>query len=266
MPNEKEAAEVRRLFEEAAACGNRYDCPPADELNARAQKSGEDVIPTVALGLMTDPTVRSFDRLGTVAYETARSWASSRVKAGTFDAGAQQMLQNAISQILKADSSTFVVPVYALLSGPIGQALPGTRELLAAEAINPKRDQDEVDHVASVLRGYTRDLSQVRAWLSGASPKEMWAGVALLNHVDHSVIDQHGDELPMLLAAANRRDMPSDVALALVDHVKSHADDAFLPVLRKFGDHPDADVRRAANAATDAVKRAVAERAARAPS
>jgi hypothetical protein len=265
MPNETEA-EIRRLFEDAAACGNRYDCPPADELNARAQKSGEEVVPAVALGLMTDPTVRSFDRLGTVAYETARSWAFSRVKAGTFDSGAQQMLLDAIRQILKADSSTFVVPVYALLSGPIGQALPGTRELLTQEAVNPKRDQDEVDHAASVLRGYTSDLTQVRAWLSGASAREMWAGLALLNHVDHSLIDQHGDELPRLLAAASRRDLPNDVALGLVDHVKSHADDAFVPVLRKLAEHPDADVRRAADAATDAIKRAVADRSGRAPS
>jgi hypothetical protein len=254
MPNEKQAAEVRQLFEDAAACGNRYNCPPADELNARVQKAGEDVIPAVALGLMTDPKVRSFDRLGTVAYETARTWAGTRVKAGSLDAPAQRMLLDAIHNILNADSSTFVIPVYALLSGSIGEALPGTRELLVAEAVNPKRDRDEVDHVASVLRGYTTDLSQVRAWLASANPVEMWAGTALLDHIDHSLIEQHRDELPMLLEAANRRDLPTDVALSLIEHVKSHADVAFLPVLQKFGEHSDATVRQAAGAAAASVR------------
>jgi hypothetical protein len=82
----------------------------------------------------------------------------------------------------------------------------------------------------------------------------MWAGTALLDHIDHSLIEQHRDELPMLLEAANRRDLPTDVALSLIEHVKSHADVAFLPVLQKFGEHSDATVRQAAGAAAASVR------------
>jgi hypothetical protein len=261
MSNETEVAEVRRLFEAAAACGNRYDCPPADALDARAKRPGGDVVATVALELMTDPQVRSFDRLGTIAYETARSWANSRVQAGTFDAPSQQMLLAGVHKILDTDSSTYRIPIYALLSGSIGEALPGTRELLVREAVNPKRNGDEVDHIASVLRGYERDLSQVQRWLESGEPREMWAGVALLDHVDHSLIDQQRVELPLLLRVAQRANLPADVALGLVEHVKSHGDVEFLPVLDALGAHGDGEVRTAANAAVTAVRQADRERA-----
>jgi hypothetical protein len=205
---------------------------------------------------MADPQVRSFDRLGTVAYETTRSWASSRVKTGTFDSQAQQMLLDGVRHILDGDASTFVIPVYALLSGPIGAALPGTRELLAAEAVNPRRNRDEIDHAASVLRAYTTDLSQVRAWLFSSEPREMWAGVALLDHIDHSLIQQTRDELPMLLAVAKRRDVPADVALGVIEHVKGHADAAFLPVLHAFSANADTTVREAAALASTEIQKA----------
>src|SRR5512141_3172355 len=89
VAQETESAAIRRLFEAAAACGDRYHCPPQDELLARAERPDGTPIAAVAFDLMADPDVRSFDRLGSAAYEAALSWAGARVKAGTFDGQAR---------------------------------------------------------------------------------------------------------------------------------------------------------------------------------
>lgn len=257
-------ATIRQLFEAAAACGNRYRCPPADELDRLAQQPGEGPVLDVAFDLMTDPLVRSFDRLGTVAFEVARAWAGSRVEAGTFDAAAQRTFMAGIRRILGADSSTFVIPAYSILDGTIGYAIPETRALFVAEAVDPKRSLDEVGHATQGLRHYTSDLVQVGTWLKSQDERVMRAGMSLLDNVDHSLIKQEAEELPLLLEVAKRSDVPVDVAIAMVAHVKSHEDNAFLPVLTALGGHANPEVQAKAKDATEFVRQAEAARAKRA--
>ena len=88
----------------------------------------------------------------------------------------------------------------------------------------------------------------------------MAAGAALLDAVDHSKIKQEAEELPLLLEVAKRGDLPEDVALSLVDHVASHEDNAFLPILDALGKHPSEAVRSKAREAADLVKKAEAAR------
>jgi hypothetical protein len=261
MTNPNDRAAIRQLFDSAAACGDRYKCPPADELDRLARIPGQTTVLEVAFDLMADPKVRSFDRLGTAAYETARAWAHAKVQARTFDEKSQETFMDGINRILAVDSSTFVIPAYSLLDGPIGYAIPSTRSLLVAEATKAGRTTEEVRHATEGLRHYTTDLAQVRAWLTSKDAREMTAGAALLDAVDHTMIKQDTDELPLLMEVAKRADLPEDVALALVDHVASHEDNAFLPVLGLLERHSAAEVRAKAREASDQVKKAEAARA-----
>src|SRR5438105_2529236 len=56
-------AGIRKLFDDAAACGDRYRCPPLDELARRAEDLDDRLVLKVAFDLMNDPAVQSHSRL-----------------------------------------------------------------------------------------------------------------------------------------------------------------------------------------------------------
>jgi hypothetical protein len=252
-------AAIRQLFEEAAACGDRYRCPPQDELLARAEGPEGTPVAEVALELMADPGVRSFDRLGKAAFEVARNWAAARVRAGTFDAGARSMLLGGVRRVLADDSSTFVVAVYSLFSGPIGDAIPEAKEILTAEALNPKRDLSQMDDAVKVLQRFTPGLGQIRPWLESGDERRQLAALSLLDYADHTGFSA-AEEQALLEAAARRPNLPQSVAIALVGHVQGHEDEAFLPVLVPLERHGDAELREAATEAAAAIRQAEAAR------
>src|SRR5687767_6311140 len=75
-------AAIRALFEEAEACGDRYQCPPLAKLQERAERLGETRVLEVAFDIMADPKVETFERLFKMASATARAWAAARTAEG----------------------------------------------------------------------------------------------------------------------------------------------------------------------------------------
>jgi hypothetical protein len=248
VPEANDQTAIRRRFEEAAACGDRYHCPPADDLLARAERTDGTPVAVVAFELMSDPHVRSFDRLGTVAYEVSLSWVGARVKGGILDAEQKRLFLDAVRRILSADSSTFVEPVYTYFAGPIGDAIPEAKEILTQEALNPRRDLAQMDMAAKVLQRFIHDLTQVRTWLESDDERRQLAAISLLDYMDHRRIPE-GEEVKLLAETARRPGVPSAVAMALIGHSKIHDGDAFQPVLEPLLRHSDPQVREAAKAA-----------------
>ena len=90
VSNPMDEAAIRKLFDEAAACGNRYKCPPGDQLMDMSEKSGTDVLTVrVAFKMMLEPAVRFFDREGRLAEALVRNFVVARRKGRGFDSEAK---------------------------------------------------------------------------------------------------------------------------------------------------------------------------------
>lgn len=252
---------TRKLFDDAAACGDKYNCPALDELIRRTKDPRDTTILGTAFDIMCDPNVRSFDRLGDAAWHVAQAWATGRVQRNAFDDASKKVFLAGVMRMLKGDSPTFITPAISLLAGQSGYNLPGAEQILKDQALNPKRIE-ALDLVAQLLRPFQKDLSLVKLWLQSKDAWTMLAGTAVLEWVDHSLIKQVEDELPFLLTVAKRPDLPVDVARALVRHVRSHEDNDFLPVLQVLSRNPDKQVQADAAEAIAYVKQTEADRAA----
>src|SRR4051812_41711870 len=70
-------AALRQLFEAAEACGDRYNCPPLQQLQDLAARPRELRVLEVAFDLMTDPKIATHERLFKMASATARAWCAA---------------------------------------------------------------------------------------------------------------------------------------------------------------------------------------------
>ena len=234
-----DTAAIRKLFDEAEACGDRYHCPPLDKLAERAARPGETRVLQVAFDLMADPKVGTFERMFQMASATARAWAAARTTGGhKLSIDDERELRAGVMRLLaRADNA---VPAHAFVG-----YLSDARAILEREAIDPRRGNDEVHSAIRSLRDVEPDLTTVKAWLAAKDERPMVAGALLLDAFDHARI-RADDEIAMILAFARRTETDAEAARIVAKHAADHADPAFAPVLHAFEHHADAAVRQVA--------------------
>lgn len=234
-----DGAALRKLFDDAAACGDRYHCPPLDALQTRAEQPGELAVLRIAFDIMVDPKVDTGDRLFRMAFAVAQAWATARSTHGhALSAADERELRGQVMRLLaRSDNS---VPGQSLAA-----YLSDAREIIEREAIDPKRNNEEVHAAIRILRDLEHDLTTVKAWLSAKDARPQLTGALLLDAFDHDRLPPTA-EVPVLLAFAKRHDTDPEAAKLVADHAARHDDAAFAPVLAAFAQHPDAGVREAA--------------------
>ncbi|HET9624429.1 MAG TPA: hypothetical protein VFP84_23820 [Kofleriaceae bacterium] len=232
-------AALRKLFDDAAACGDRYHCPPLDALRARAEKPGELSVLRMAFDLMVDPKLETSDRLFRMAFAVAEAWTAARqANAKPLSTADERELRAQVMRLLaRGDNS---VPGQSLAAH-----LSDARQILEREALDPRRGNDEFHASIRILRDLERDLSTVQTWLAAKEPRPQLAAALLLDAMDHATIAA-GDEAALLLAYARRADSDPEAARLVAQHAVQHADPTFAPVLAAFAHHADPAVRAAA--------------------
>lgn len=233
-------AAILKLFDEAEACGNRYDCPPLAALQTRAERPGELAVLRVAFDLMADPKLETHERRFKMASATARAWAAARTTEGkTLSADDEAALRAQVMRLLARPDNA--VPAHGFV-----EYLPDARAIFEREALDPRRGNEEVHSAIRGLRDREPDLTTVKVWLGATEERPQVAGALLLDAFDHGKL-QPGDEVAMLLGFAGRKDTAPEAARLVARHAVDHADPAFAPVVKAFGQHPDPAVRKAAS-------------------
>jgi len=243
-----DTAAIRKLFDEAEACGDRYHCPPLDKLAERAERPGETRVLQVAFDLMADPKTGTFERMFQMASATARAWAAARTTQGhKLSIDDERELRAGVMRLLaRADNA---VPAHAFVG-----YLSDARQILEREALDPRRGNDEVHSAIRSLRDLEPDLATVKAWLGSKDERPMVAGALLLDAFDHARI-RSADEVAIVLEFARRADSDPEAARTVAKHAADHEDPAFAPVLRAFEHYGDASVRAIASHALHPAKR-----------
>lgn len=239
-PDDKTA--ILKLFDEAEACGDRYDCPPLAKLQDRAEKPGELRVLEIAFDIMVDPKTNTFERRFKMASMTARAWAAARTTNGhTLSAADEKALHAQVVRLLARPDN--VVPAHGFI-----EYLSDARAMFQHEALDPKRGNDEVHSAIRGLRDREKDLSTVKAWLAKDDERAQLAGALLLDGFNHDLL-KPADEVAVMLAFAQRPDTHAEAAKLIVQHADGHDDGAFEPVLRALTKHKDAQVRELAEKA-----------------
>lgn len=234
-----DTAAIKKLFDDAEACGDRYHCPPLDELTERAARPHELRLLDLAFDLMVDPKVGVGGRKYKAASTTGRAWCAARSTEGhTLSAEEERALRRNVLRLLARKDA--VVSAHSFV-----EYLADARQIFEAEAINPKRSDVEVASALRGLRTREPDLKTITKWLAGKDTAV--AGALLLDGVDHDHLPV-ADEVTMLLEFARRTDSPPDAARLIAQHAIDHEDAAFAPVVKALAGHPDASVREAAAA------------------
>jgi hypothetical protein len=242
-----DSAAIRKLFDDAEACGDRSHCPPLAKLQERAERPGELRVLQVAFDIMSDPKVNTFERLFKMASATARAWAAARTTGGKkLSIDDEVALRAQVMRLLARTDNA--IPAHGFI-----EYLSDARELFQREALDPRRGNDEVHSAIRGLRDRERDLSTVKAWLGAKDERHMIAGALLLDAFDHDRI-RPADEIAALVEFARRADTAPEAARIAAKHAADHDDAAFAPVLRAFEHHPDASVRAIATQALAAAK------------
>jgi hypothetical protein len=234
-----DAAALRKLFEDAEACGDRYHCPPLDELRDRAARPRELRVLEAAFDLMADPKLAPHERLYRMASTTARAWCAARSTEGhTMSIDDEIALKKQTARLL-------ALPDRVMSAHGFIEYLSDARQMFEAEAINPARTDEEMASAIRGLRTREPDLVTVTKWLAATDERTGVAGALLLDMIDHDHVVV-ADELAMLLEFARRPDSPAAVARLVVQHAIDHDDPAFAPVVQAFAAHGDAQVRELA--------------------
>lgn len=230
---------IRKLFEQAEACGDRYQCPPLAELQARAERPGELRVLQVAFDLMTDPKTETFERRFKMASATARAWAAARTTGGRRLSSADEAeLRKQVLRLLeRADN---VVPAHGFV-----EYLSDAGEIFRREALDLRRGNEEVHSAIRGLVEREHDLGTVATWLAAKEERPMIAGALLLDAFDHSRLDPEA-EAAVLLEFARRADTDPEAARLVASHAAAHEEPAFAPVVAAFTKHRDPAVRKAA--------------------
>jgi hypothetical protein len=241
MQATEDTAAIRALFDEAEACGDRYNCPPLGKLTERAERPGETRVLEVAFDIMVDPKVQTFARRFKMASTAALAWAAARTTGGhKLSIDDERVLRAQVMRLLARTDTA--VPGQSFVG-----YLSDAREILQREVLDPARGNDEVHSAIRSLRELEHDLTTVRTWLGAKDERPMVAGGLLLDALDHASI-RAADEVAMLLEFARRTDTAPEAARIVAGHAAAHDDPAFAPVLRAFAEHPDASVRALAAA------------------
>lgn len=232
---------LRRLFAQAEACADRYQCPPLAELQTRAERPGELRVLQLAFDLMADPKTGTFERLFKIASATARAWAAARTTEGRrLSSADEQELRKQVLRLLERPDNA--VPAHGFV-----EYLSDAREIFQREALDPRRGNEEVHSAIRGLRERERDLGTVAAWLAAAQERPMIAGALLLDVLDHSGLEPAA-EAALLLEFARRTDAAPEAARLVASHAAAHEEPVFATVVAAFAHHRDPAVREAAAA------------------
>lgn len=235
----EDTAAIRKLFDAAVACNDRYHCPPLNELQERAARPRELRVLEVAFDIMTDPQVALHARLYTMAWDVARAWCAERSTHG------HKMSIDDERELRKHALRLVARPEHAISAHGFLGYLSDARQVLEAEAINPARNDDEVASALRSLRDREPDLTTVTRWLSATAERTAVAGALLLDMINHDKLAPQ-DEIATLLDFARRPDSVPAAARLVAHHAVNHDDPAFAPVVAAFAKHGDASVREAA--------------------
>jgi hypothetical protein len=241
----EDTAAIRKLFDEAESCGDRYHCPALDKLAERAERPGEVRVLQVAFDIMSDPRTNTFERMFQMASATARAWAAARSTQGKkLSIDDERELRAGVMRLLgRADNA---VPAHSFVG-----YLSDARAILEKEALDPRRGNDEVHSAIRSLRDLEPDLSTVKTWLAAKDERPMVAGALMLDGFDHDKL-KGDDEAQMVIAFARRADTDPEAARIIARHAAAHGEPAFAPALRAFEHHGDPSVREIAKQALHA--------------
>jgi hypothetical protein len=241
-PVTDDTAAIKKLFEQAEACGDRFHCPPLQQLQDRAARPGELRVLEVAFDIMADPRTGTFERMFQMASAVARAWAAERTTQGhKLSIDDERSLRAGVMRLLARPDNA--VPAHAFVG-----YLSDARAILEREALDPRRGNDEVHSAIRSLRDLEPDLSTVKTWLAGHDERSMVAGALLLDAFDHGKLKGDG-EAQMVIGFARRTDSDAEAARIVAKHAADHEDAAFAPALQAFAKHADAKVRDIANQA-----------------
>jgi hypothetical protein len=232
-------AAIRKLFDDAEACPDRYHCPPLAALQDSAERAGETRVLQVAFDIMVDPAVQTAERRFKMASATARAWAAARTTQGRrLSPDDERVLRGHVMRLL--DRADNAVPGHGFV-----EYLGDAREIFVREALDPRRGNEEVHSAIRGLRDREPDLTTVAAWLGAAAERPMIAGALLLDAFDHDRL-RTADEVELLVGFARRTDTAAEAARIVARHAVDHGEPAFAPVLQALEHHPDASVRELA--------------------
>ncbi len=232
---------LRKLFNDAADCPNRYKCAPLDELLQMIEGPAARAAVEAAFDLMAEGNVRSIDRQGKFAQKVVSEWLLQRRNEGTLDPDTAAWCMARIESCLKTCDPSLVG---GLQLTALNSKLPGAMDWVEEDIVKPGKTLTEACVAGRFLSGYLDDYSRVKRWLANAGDTGMAGAICALHHFDHDLFDVEKDELPLLQKAAARANLAPTVAFPLLNHVEiHHPDPRFCAVAKLLTRHPDEAVR-----------------------
>lgn len=234
--------EVKKLFRDAALCGDRRQCPELDELRRRVIAAGGEQVAMIALDLMADPESRTDQGPGKVSTSIVEEWLDARASAGGLDPALQRQVVDKLRGVVLHGSSFMRSSAYDFLGG---YAMPGADRILMAEAENPERDGRERYECGRSLGIMLTDFAPIRQWLRDDNPRHWYAALAMLRTFDPDGNERRWDERRKLLVDLGRRpELPTEVVYDLAFFYDVYLDDnprdaEILALTERWAKHPD---------------------------
>jgi hypothetical protein len=245
MSQDKPSPEhIRKLFADAVVCPNRYDCPPLDELHRLVGTPAARAVVSVAFDLMAEGKIRSIDREGKFTQQLVQEWLLELENTGKLDADTAAWCMSQIERALTTADPSLIGGMQLVA---LNFKLPGAMDWVEKDIVSPGRSLEAACAAGRFLSGYLDDYGRVRRWLDTAGDNGLAAAICSLHHFDHDLFDVERDELPLLVKAAERRDLAPEIAYPLLDHVEIHeSDPRFKAIAARLSQHSDEGVRRIA--------------------
>lgn len=244
------APALQELFEKAAACGDRYHCPPLATLTQLAsEQRPSSQLPAVvrlALAFWADPKTQQLDPQVRIADAVLRSFAESLAARGPDAAQLQKNLCDELGKALDGCSASMRPPIYAFLGSPGAFRLEPAESLLLSEAERADRSPADTLNAARSLAAYDDALDRARRWVHAGTPQAARAAVGLLGGYAAEDPQQGAAVRDLLATLARSPQLPADAALMLLEHLAAMEDREMVASAKQLQQHADAGVRRRA--------------------
>ena len=231
--------ELEALFEQAAACGNRYRCPPRDQLLAAVEGPNDQVLVSTALRMIDRKKLRHFDRDGRFALKIVNEWLLERRNRGGLDGSQGTWLWKQVEPLLATCDKGVR---NSLINSTLYARIPEAVAFVTTRIIKPRTPRDEVTELAAMFGRSVKDVEVILGWVGADSPSIAQGGLIALGELDHHLFNQEMLELPLLAKLATRP-MDAELANALLQHLAWHSCDPGYPDLATgLVRHADANV------------------------
>jgi hypothetical protein len=182
---------------------------------------------------------------GRVAAWSVGVWLDAQATARNLTEAQLAEVVTRLRKVIDQGSSHFRRTAFSMLGMHPEYGLPNAEQILREEATRSDRSDDDIRAAAIWLASYQRDLRLVQELIRLRSGPGLLAGVALLRKASVLPYGDRNETVRILNELAQRPDLPSTVALDVIDFCKVLDEPRLSPAIHALSRHSDPIVRDA---------------------